>query len=182
MSKVIKEMQMQDLRKTFKGVRDLVVLQFDKLDSHGEYMIRRNLREKKVRLKQVKNTLTRRVFRELNLQVPDDSPYWAKSTILAWGAASPKELSQTVNGELRQSKNVALYREKVTIKGGIAHGEAVSFESMLTMPTLQDVQSQIVGMIMGPASQIAGCLLSSVSQVASQIEQISEKKEETPAS
>jgi len=69
----------------------------------------------------------------------------------------------------------------VAIKGGIAHGEAVSFETMLTMPTLQDIQSQIVGMIMGPASQIAGCLMGPVSQVASQVQQISEKKEEAPA-
>ena len=51
MSKVIKQMQMDDVRKTFDGVRDMVFLQFDKLGSHGEYLIRKNLREKKVRLK-----------------------------------------------------------------------------------------------------------------------------------
>jgi len=33
-------------------------------------------------------------------------------------------------------------------------------------------------MILGPASQIAGCLMGPVSQVASQVQQISEKKEE----
>jgi len=181
MSKVIKQMQMDDIRNAFKGVRDLVVLQFDKLGSHGEYTIRKNLREKKIRLKQVKNTLTRRVFREMNLSVPDDSPYWAKSTILAWGGNSIKELSQAVDGELTSPKTRPLYKDKVTVKGAIADGQPVTFDQAKKMPSREDILAQIVGMIMGPASQIAGCLMGPVSQVASQVQQISEKKEEAPA-
>jgi len=180
MSKVIKQMQMDDIRNSLKDVRDLVLLQFDKLNSQGEYLIRKNLREKKIRLKQVKNTLTRRVFKELNLQVPDDSPYWAKPTILAWGSGSIKELSLSIDSEIKNPKNASLYREKVTVKGAIADGQAVAFDVAKTMPTRLALLGQIVGMILGPASQIAGCLTGPVSQVASQVQQISEKKEETP--
>ena len=44
MSKVIKQMEMDALRNTFKGVRDLAVLSVSKLNSHGEYTFRAALR------------------------------------------------------------------------------------------------------------------------------------------
>lgn len=178
MSKVIKGMQLDDIRATFKDVRDMVFLTFDKVNSLAEYTIRKNLREKKIRLKQVKNTLTRKVFKEMDLQIPDDSPYWQKNTVLAWGGTSIKELSQSIEGELKQPKNAPMYRDKVTIKGAVADGQVLPFDQALTMPTRLELIGQIVGAIMGPASQIAGCLTGPVSQVASQVQQISEKKEE----
>ena len=39
MSKVIKQMEMDDLRRTFDGVRDLVVLTSNKLTAQGEYTL-----------------------------------------------------------------------------------------------------------------------------------------------
>ena len=54
----------------------------------------------------------------------------------------------------------------------------MTFKQAITMPTRQEVISQIVGMILSPGSQIAGCLVGIGSQVASQIEKISEKTEE----
>src|SRR5947209_5799169 len=101
MSKVIKQMEMDDLKHTFASVRDLVVLNAEHLSAQGEYTLRASLRKKNIRLKQVKNSLCRRVFRELNLSVPDDSPYWAKATILAWGGSSISELSREIQGELK---------------------------------------------------------------------------------
>ena len=75
MSKVIKQMEMEDLRRTFGSVRDMVLLTVEKLDAQGEYTFRANMRKKNIRLKVVKNTLARKVFKELNFQVPDDSPW-----------------------------------------------------------------------------------------------------------
>lgn len=178
MSKVIKQMEMDDLRTTFKGVRDLVVLSADKLGSLGEYTLRKTLRSKKIRLKVVKNTLTRKVFKEMNLQIPDDSPYWKRQTMLAWGGGSISQLAKDVEGELKAPKNAALYREKVTIKGAIADGQPVPIDVARSMPTREELIAEIVAMILGPGSAIAGCLVGPASAVASQIQQISEKKEE----
>ena len=85
MSKVIKQMEMDSLRDTFKGVRDLVVLSTSKLSCLGEYTLRASLRKKNIRLQVVKNSLTRKVFREMNIHVADDSPYWQGPTLLALG-------------------------------------------------------------------------------------------------
>src|SRR5947208_2080151 len=130
MSKVIKQMEMDALKTNFQGVRDLVVLSTTKLDCHAEHGLRAALRKKNIRLQVVKNTLTRRVFREIGLHVGDDSPYWLGPTMLAWGTESAGELGRTVESELRNPKTVALYRDKVTVKGGIVDGQPVDFALM----------------------------------------------------
>lgn len=183
MSKLIKEMEMNDLRRHLKDVRDLVILSVNKLDSQADYLFRKTMREKKIQLKMVKNSLTRKVFKELNISVPDDSDYWKKSTVLAWGAGSIGQVSKDIDAELRNPKHAEKYREKVTVKGAIADGQPVTFDVAKAMPTREELIAQIVGMILGPGSAIAGCLTGPASAVASQIEQISKKEEgaEAPA-
>jgi large subunit ribosomal protein L10 len=178
MSKVIKQMEMDDLKRTLQGVRDLVVLSAEKLTSQGEYTLRKVMRTKKVRLKVVKNSLTRKVFRELDLQVPDDSPFWRKPTMLAWGPGSIAQIGRDLEAELRAPKNAPLYREKVTIKGGIVDGQPMPFDVLKTIPTREELIAQLVGMILGPGSAIAGCLTGPIATVAGQIQQLAEKKEE----
>jgi large subunit ribosomal protein L10 len=181
MSKYIKQLEMNDLRMTFKGVRDLVLLSAEKLSAGDECAFRANLRKKNVRLKQVKNSLARKVFKELEFQIPDDSPVWKKSTIIAWGPETVKELSQALDSELKNPKTATLYKDKVTIKTAVADGQTCKFEDALKMPTRLEVIGEIVGMILGPASALASCLTGPASQLASQIEKISEKKEESTA-
>src|SRR5262249_48505811 len=112
MSKVIKQMQMAALKSTFQGVRDLAVLSIRGMSSQGEHTFRAALRKKKIRLQVVKNSLTRRVFGELGIQVGADSPYWQKPTTLAWGAGSISELCREIDSELKHPKNGPLYRSK----------------------------------------------------------------------
>ncbi|MFO0846134.1 MAG: 50S ribosomal protein L10 [Gemmataceae bacterium] len=178
MSKVIKQMEIDDLRGTFKEVRDLVLLTFEKLDAQSEYALRKALREKKVRLKQVKNSLTRKVFKELNFSVPDESDYWAKPTVLAFGPPGVATVSKAIDAELRNPKTAAKYRERVKVKGAIADGQPVAFDVAKTMPTREELIGQIVGMILGPASSIAACLTGPAGEVASQIQTLADKKED----
>jgi large subunit ribosomal protein L10 len=182
MSKVIKQMEMDSLRSTFQDVRDAVLLSMKGLDCQLEGALRATLRKKNVRLKMVKNSLTRRVFNELGFRIGDDSPIWAGPTTLAWGTNSIAELSRAIDEELKKSKNAAAYKDKVNVKAALADGEMIRFEEALTRPTREEAIAQIIGMILGPGSAIAGCLTGPASQVASQIQKISEKTEEgTPA-
>lgn len=182
MSKVMKQMQMDDIKGTFTNVRDLVVLSLNKLTSQGEYTLRAQLRKKGIRLKTVKNSLCRRVFKELNFSVPDESPYWGKMTVLAWGANSIAELSKEIDTELKNPKNAGLYRvkdaEKVAIKGAIADGSPVPFDVAIKMPTRLELIGQVIAAALSPGAAIAGCLVAPGSQIAAQVQQVSEKKEE----
>ncbi|MFO0878289.1 MAG: 50S ribosomal protein L10 [Gemmataceae bacterium] len=178
MSKVIKQMELDDLRSTFKDVRDLVVLSTEKLDSLGDYTLRKTLRAQKIRLKVVKNTLTRKVFKENNFSIPDNSDYWKKPTTLAFGPGSIAQVSKAIDAELRNPKLAAMYKDKVVVKGAIADGQPVTFDVAKSMPTREDLIAQIVGMILGPGSAIAGCLTGPAASVASQIATLADKKEE----
>src|SRR5262249_7550833 len=151
MSKVIKQMEMDALRSTFKGVRDLVVLSASKLDAQGEYTLRAALRKKKIRLQVVKNSLTRKVFHEMDMHIADDSPFWQKPTMLAWGGASVAELSKEVDAELRHAKHGPMYKDKVTVKGAVADGEAITFEEALKRPTREQAIARVVMLALSPA-------------------------------
>jgi large subunit ribosomal protein L10 len=177
MSKVIKQMEMDALRGTFQDVRDVVVLSVKGLSCHLEGSLRATLRKKNIRLKMVKNSLTRRVFDDLGIRIGADSPMWAGPTTLAWGANSVAELSRAIDEELKKSKNAAGYKDKVNVKGAIAEGEVIGFAQALTRPTREEAIASILSAILGPGSAIAGCLTGPISQVASQIQTISEKTE-----
>jgi large subunit ribosomal protein L10 len=182
MSKVIKQMEMDALRSDFNGVRDAVVLSMKGLNTQLEGSLRTTLRKKNIRLKMVKNSLTRRVFDDLGIHIAPESPLWAGPTTFAWGANSIAELSRAIDDELKKSKSAAAYKDKVNVKGALADGQVIGFDLALKMPTREEAIAQIVGMILGPGAALAGCLTGPAAQVASQIQTISEKKEEeTPA-
>jgi large subunit ribosomal protein L10 len=176
MSKVIKQMQMDAIRKAFEGVRDLVVVSIKGLTCHADHALRAKLRKKDIRMQVMKNSLARRVFSEVGLAIPDDSPYWIGPTAFVWGANSIAEVSQALDGELRAPKTAALYKDKVVIKGAVAEGQPLPFEQALKMPTRLEAIGAILSAILGPGSAIAGCLTGPASQIASQIQKISEKE------
>jgi large subunit ribosomal protein L10 len=178
MSKVIKQLQMDEIRKSFEGVRDLVVVSITGLDCKADHALRAGLRKKEVRIQVLKNSLARRVFSEAGLNIPDDSKFWIGPTAFVWGGSSIAEVSKALDGELRAPKTAALYKDKVVVKGAIADGQPLPFDQALKMPTRLEAIGQILQAILGPGSAIAGCLTGPASQIASQIQKISEKEPE----
>jgi large subunit ribosomal protein L10 len=178
MSKVIKQMEMNALKQSFEGVRDIVVLSVKGLTSQADHGLRMALRKKNIRLQVVKNSLTRRVFHEMGLNVADDSPYWVGPTTMAWGASSISELSRAVDAELKNPKLMATYKDKVAVKGAIADGQSVGFDMALKMPTKAEAIARVVMLALAPASRLLGQITAPAARVASQIKQISEKPSE----
>src|SRR6266576_2184743 len=113
MSKVIKQMEMDALKNTFKDVRDLVVLSSDKLTCQVDYGMRAALRKKKIQMLMVKNTLARRVFNELGMNV---QKYWAGTTLVAWGGTSLAELSKDIDALVKKNNKL------LKVKGAISEG------------------------------------------------------------
>jgi large subunit ribosomal protein L10 len=140
--------------------------------------MRLGLRKKNVRLQMVKNSLARKVFNELGLNLKDE--VWSGNTVIAWGGESVKDLSRELEAAFKeQTKKDPKFGEKVTIKTAIAEGEVVSFETALKMPTRLEAIGDVVAMILGPGAAIAGILQGPGGQIAGQIE--TKTKEETAA-
>jgi ribosomal protein L10 len=174
MSKQIKQMQMDALKSTFQDVRELVLLSVRGLDCVADNQLRAGLRKKNIHVQMVKNSLARKVFDELGMQIPAESPYWAGTTWMAWGPESVAELSQEIKRQVLDNK---AFKDKVTEKGAITEGAPVPFSVALTLPTRAQAIAAVVAAIIGPAQQIAGAIAGPASQIASQIQKISEKTE-----
>jgi ribosomal protein L10 len=169
MSKQIKQMEMDALKKSFQEVRDMVVLSIDKLTCQADNQMRSALRKKNIHLQMVKNSLARRVFGELGMQVND---YWAGTTVIAWGAGSLAELSREVETLAKKNDKI------IKVKGAVSEGQQVSFKDALAMPTRAEAIGRVVTLALSPASRLLSQILGPASQVASQVKTISEKQPE----
>lgn len=173
MSKPIKQLQMDALKATFQGVRDLVVLSVVGLPATAENQMRLSLRKKGIRLHVVKNSLARKVFQELGMQV---NSVWEGPTTLAWGAGSLSELSRELEPLLKKNE------KQLKVKGAVSEGTEISFDQALKMPTRAEAIGRVVLLALSPAARLVGQLRGPASRVAGQIKTISEKTAEATAS
>jgi len=180
MSKVVKNMEFTALEKEFSSVRDLVLITPAKIDAALDFNFRKQLRDKKVKVRMVKNSLVKRVFDSSGINL--EGKTWTGTTLIAWGADSIKDLSKAIDGLIKDiEKKDPKSKDKYKVKAAVADGQLVTMAQALTMPTRLEAIGEIIGMIMGPASAIAGCLVGPGGQVASQIATIAERKEEPAA-
>jgi len=172
MSKKIKQLEMDVLKRTFAGVRDLVVLSVQGLPAQTENNLRLTLRKKNIRLQVVKNSLARRVFGEMGVEA---GPVWEGPTMVAWGSTSLADLSKELEAEFKKTgdKN----KEKYKFKNAVSDGLPVSFDQAKKMPTKAEALGRVVMLALAPASRLIGQIKGPAASVASQIKSLSEKKE-----
>ena len=165
MSKQIKQMEMDNLKATFRDVRDLVVLSVTKQDCHADTQVRAALRKKNIRFKMVKNSLARRVFDELGIK---GNRLWEGSTFFAWGSSSIADLSKELDALIKKN-------DKLKVKGAIAEGLEVTFQQALAMPTRAEAIGRIVSLALSPAARLVSQILAPASTLAGQIKTLAEK-------
>jgi large subunit ribosomal protein L10 len=174
MSKQVKEMQMGVMKNAFEKVRDFVVLNAGGVPAVSENQLRLTLRKQQVSLMMVKNSLARRVFGELGMKF---DKVWEGPTVLAWGKDSIAELSKTLDEHLKKDP----FKEKLKVRTAIADGTPVTFEVAKTMPTRGELLSEILGLLLSPARQVAAQIAGPACQVAGQLQTLSEKKPDEAA-
>ena len=170
--KELKELELNDLRSRFKGVKDYVILEPIKVDSATEFEFRKKLREKKCTARLVKNTLAKKVFTENGIQVDN---VWAGPTLLIWGADSVKELATTVDTVIRDLKKDSKAPDKFKEKTAVADGQPVPLSVAKTLPTRQEAIGDVLGALLGAGAALAGCLTGPATQLAGILKAIEEK-------
>lgn len=179
MSKSVKLMELEAIRKDFAGVQDMVVLSVGKLSCTSDQQFRAVLRKKKIRVKRVKNSMARKVLVEQGIQISSDSPYFAGTSLYAWSTVpgtAVSELCRAIDAELSGKQTAELYKDKLTLKGAIAEGQPISFDIAKKMPTRLEAIANVVGMVLAPASRIVSQIKAPGANLASQIKTISEKE------
>ncbi|MSU79061.1 MAG: 50S ribosomal protein L10 [Gemmataceae bacterium] len=169
MSKAIKQMQMNALKKDFDGVREMVLLNIVGLGAIPENQMRLSLRKKGIRLQMVKNSLAQRVFADFGLKVTTG---WAGPTTIAFGGTSAAELAKEVEAIVKKND------KKMKVKIGVADGLEVAFDIMLKMPTRAEALSRVASLVLSPASRLSAQITGPAAQVCGQIKGIKDAKKE----
>jgi large subunit ribosomal protein L10 len=169
MSKKIKQMEMDALNQTFQEVRDLVLLSSSGVSAQADNQMRLALRKKNIRLQVVKNSLTRRVFDRLGIQLAGDG-FWAGPTLVAWGGGGPAELGRELQALTRKN-------DKIKVKGAVADGREIPFEVFVKLPTKAEAIGRVVSLALSPASRLVSQILAPAGRVAGQIKTLREKAE-----
>ncbi|MFO0800608.1 MAG: 50S ribosomal protein L10 [Gemmataceae bacterium] len=171
MSKKIKELELAALRKTFAGVKNYVILEPIKVDSATEFEFRKKLREKKAKAQLVKNTFLKKVFSENGVAVDGLSG----PTLLCWGADSIKELSNAVDGIVKDLKKDPKAPDKFKVKTAVADGQPVTMEVAKTLPTRLEAIGDVLNAVLSAGGNIAGALTGPAAQLAGILKAIEEK-------
>jgi large subunit ribosomal protein L10 len=168
MSKHVKNIEMDTLRKRFEGVRDLVLLSVSGVSAQTDNQMRLGLRKKNIQLQVVKNSLARRVFDELGLKI---ASAWEQSTTVAWGAGSLAELSRELDALIKKN-------DKIKVKTAVSEGQELTFKRALSMPTRAEAVGRIISLAMSPATRVVSLFSAPASRVVGQIRTLAKKEEE----
>jgi ribosomal protein L10 len=171
MSKKIKELELNALRKSIGGVKDFVLLEPVKVDSATDFEFRKKLREKKCKVQLVKNSLARKILEEGGVKVDA----WAGPTLLIWGAESVKDLSTAVDGVIKELKKDPKAPDKFKEKTAVADGQPVPLSVAKTLPTRKEAIGQVLDAILGPGAALAAALVGPATQLAGILKAIEEK-------
>lgn len=176
MSKYLKNLIADDLKKRLDGVNDLFVVDVMALNSLQTVELRKQLRQKNIHLLVVKNSLARRATEGTVLAPAFEGV--EGSAAVVWGGEDivslAKELSKVIDDK---------QFEKLAPKGGVMGGSklgAADVKKVSKWPSRAEQLSILVGQILSPGATLSAQLLGPGAKLASQIKKKTEG-DEAPA-
>lgn len=173
MSKRVKEMLINDIRRRIGESREMLLIDSSRLDANTANRFRLALRDKQITALTVQNTLARRALNEAGI-TQLDSLLRGPST-LVWGGEDIVALSKEIT---RWAKEI----DELEVKGGTVEGQSLGPEDVDALsksPSREELIGQIARILLTPGGQLAAALLAPGGQLASQIKTIAEKEGDT---
>lgn len=173
MSKYVKNLITDHLRKRLAGVDDALLVNVIGLTANNSARLRAELRKKNIQLMVVKNSLARRAVEGTRL-----APLFEKaegSAAICWGAEDIVSLAKEIV-RLAGDPTFAPF----TAKAGVMDGQRISEAEIVEVskwPSRAEQLSKLVGQILSPAAVLAGQLTSVGGALVSQIKQKAEGSE-----
>ena len=167
MSKFVKSIITEELKKRFEGVENALLVNVVGMQVNDSNKLRAVLAEKDVNVLVVKNSLAARATKGTLLE----SAFAGISgtTALCWGASDIVALAKEI---VKASKEKQF--AKFSILGGVMDGEAFAAEQVVEIskwPSREEQIAILLGQITGVASGLSSQLLSGGANLASQIKQ-----------
>jgi len=178
MSKYVKDLVTAELKKRFDGVEDALLVNVIGMPNEQNVALRRQLRQKKINLMVVKNSLARRATEGTALAPAFEGV--AGTLAVLWGGDDLVSLAKEVV-RIAGEKEFAPFAPQ----GGVMDGQQLSPDEVTQVakwPNRAEQLSILVGQILSPGADLSAQLLGPGSKLNSQIEKKSEGAEdETPA-
>ncbi|MCE2790968.1 MAG: 50S ribosomal protein L10 [Planctomycetota bacterium] len=171
MSKLVKGLVADDIKRRLNGVQDCVVGNMVGLNSELTAELRKKLRDKKIGVLVIKNSLARLATKGTNLG-PAFEGLKGTAAVL-YGGEDFISLVKEVTG-LDKDEKFAAFKTR----GGVMDGERLSPEKVAEIskwPNRQEQLSMLVGQILGPGRKLGAQIIAPAGKLASQIEQAGEK-------
>ncbi len=171
MSKRIKNLITAELERKFKGADSVVVVDYIGIDAKTNTAVRSDLKKKNVKMTVVRNAMAAKALESIGLKGAKD--LLKGTSAIVYGGESIVDLVKEL---VEQAKKV----DKLKIKGSIVEGQILDSKAtaaLSKMPNRKELQSIIVGQILGPGRKLAGQLKGPAGTIAGQIKAYIEKKE-----
>lgn len=171
MSKYVKELMMDQLRRDLDGTRSVLLLDLGGLDAISETQLRDDLRKKSIRIKVLKNTLAGRIFDELG--IGDLRKYLNGPSVAAWGGEGVAELAKEISTQVKKL-------EKPKIKGGAVDGVIISpaeVEDITKLPSREELIGRVASLALAPAQRVVSLANAPASGLLGQLKTLAEGAE-----
>jgi large subunit ribosomal protein L10 len=173
MSKYLKNLITDDLKKRLDGVSDLLVVDIAGLEANKNVELRKQLRQKNIQLLLVKNSLVRRATEGTTLAPAFEGV--EGSAAVVWGAEDIVSLAKEIT-RYADDKAFASFAPKGGVMGG-ARLSADDVKKVSKWPSRAEQLSLLVGQILSPGATLSAQLLSPGAKLASQVKQKGEEAE-----
>jgi large subunit ribosomal protein L10 len=177
MSKYVKDLMTSEFKRRLDGVEDALLVNVIGLPNEQNVALRRQLREKKINLMVVKNSLARRATEGTALAPAFEGA--AGTLAVLWGGDDVVSLAKEV-------VRIASLKEfePFAPQGGVMDGQKLTPEEVTQVskwPSRAEQLSILVGQILSPGANLSAALLGPGKKLNSQIKQKSEGAEEEAA-
>ncbi len=165
MSKMIKDMLVDDLKSRLHDVGDVIVVSLGQLDAQKTTQLRQTLRKKQIHIQLIKNSLAKRAVEGTPLAPALEKA--AGMLALAWGGEDIVDLAKELD-RLAGDKEF----EGFECRGGALDGsrlEAADVKQVAKWPSRSEQLSILSGQISSLGSVLSGQITSAGGSLASQI-------------
>jgi large subunit ribosomal protein L10 len=176
MSKKVKDLVTNELKKRFGDVDGVAVISPKGIDGNKNHGIRRRLHGKGVKMTVVKNNLAKRATGGTKLSGFEkllDGP-----SAVVYGQASIAAIARMLLEEKKTD-------EKLELRGAFFDGEIYvgdkGMETVSKLPTREEAIGNIVAAILGPGRKLAGALKGPAGKLGALLKAIEEKAPKTEA-
>ncbi len=177
MSKYVKQLISREISERLDGVEDALLVNVIGMDANQTVVLRRDLREKDIKLLVVKNSMARRAMEGTPLALAFEGVEGTLAVV--WGGEDFISLVKEVS---RLDKSTDF--DRFEARGGVMDGEQLDADRVREIskwPNRLEQLSILSGQILSPGASLVSQLIAPGGALASQIEKKSEEEEESAA-